>query len=397
MFFAGNSSLYAQEQPEQQQGQYKHWSVSLKGGANRNESIGKLLNTKGFGGQFGIELERTFNPLWGLSASYTYLTYGDPVTKNGTSSEVTGIAHLNLLNLVDKYRRDCWQKWNVYGYIGGGLAFFHKMSAKGTTVSLPVGASVEYNVSPQLALALIGDRRWHSSNMGTPNGKLSVWTASVGLRLKFGNTRHVKNVALTDYEAVYLRSATQAYMAYEDANLKKELETNAGNIRRLQDELNQTKDQLNRTNEALNKTNSELEQLKNAGPAQKQGEKKQNPEAYWNGPASSVTQFSDNIWAFPIGRAEVSSVPEEILNVLKTQPETKIILVGHTDNSGPEALNEGLSLERAEAVKNLLIQHGIDAQRITTKGEGSSKPVASNDDAAGRRKNRRVDFILVTP
>jgi outer membrane protein OmpA-like peptidoglycan-associated protein len=66
--------------------------------------------------------------------------------------------------------------------------------------------------------------------------------------------------------------------------------------------------------------------------------------------------------------------------------------VGHTDNQGNKAKNKQLSADRAEAVKNFLVEKGISESRITTSGMGDSKPVASNKTPEGRAQNRRIEF-----
>jgi OOP family OmpA-OmpF porin len=68
---------------------------------------------------------------------------------------------------------------------------------------------------------------------------------------------------------------------------------------------------------------------------------------------------------------------------------------GHTDNTGSASLNKALSLKRANAAKTYLEGRGVDGNRITTKGYGKDKPIATNKTAAGRAKNRRVEFLLV--
>ncbi|HSF43871.1 MAG TPA: OmpA family protein, partial [Thermoanaerobaculia bacterium] len=70
-------------------------------------------------------------------------------------------------------------------------------------------------------------------------------------------------------------------------------------------------------------------------------------------------------------------------------------LEGHTDAKGDDAYNQRLSLRRAEAVKGWLTQReGIAADRLATRGAGESRPVASNEDEAGRQKNRRVEVVI---
>lgn len=66
---------------------------------------------------------------------------------------------------------------------------------------------------------------------------------------------------------------------------------------------------------------------------------------------------------------------------------------GHTDSIGTEETNHWLSQERAKAVKQFLVAQGVPRERLETTGHGESQPVAPNDDALGRQRNRRVDFV----
>jgi hypothetical protein len=193
-----NGNAYAQ------QSGYAHWSAEVKAGANRGQ-YGKILSMEGFGGTFGVGIERAFNPLWGLGVDYTYLSYPYAGIK-GSVQEFTGMANINLSNLVAKYRTGGWQQVNTYFHIGGGLAFYSAQTS-GKTLVIPIGASIEYNISSLLSLSLIGDRRWHSSpSMGNvelqkvADPRVVMWTASVGLRFKFGIEEHVRNVNLVKYE-----------------------------------------------------------------------------------------------------------------------------------------------------------------------------------------------------
>ncbi len=81
--------------------------------------------------------------------------------------------------------------------------------------------------------------------------------------------------------------------------------------------------------------------------------------------------------------------------ILKDYPTAKFSLEGHTDSTGADALNQKLSEERAAAVKNFLVENGIDASRLSSKGFGESMPVDSNKTAKGKANNRRVEVKLV--
>ncbi|AKS42709.1 OmpA family protein [Wenzhouxiangella marina] len=86
---------------------------------------------------------------------------------------------------------------------------------------------------------------------------------------------------------------------------------------------------------------------------------------------------------------------EDVVELLQSEPDKRIRIEGHTDSSGPADVNQRISLERAEAVRDELAAMGIDAGRIQAVGMGEDFPIASNDTADGRSRNRRVDVILL--
>jgi outer membrane protein OmpA-like peptidoglycan-associated protein len=84
----------------------------------------------------------------------------------------------------------------------------------------------------------------------------------------------------------------------------------------------------------------------------------------------------------------------EIATLLTDRPDLRLLVVGHTDNEGDYDYNMGLSGRRAEAVvRALTTEHGIDGSRLRAAGVGYLAPVATNDTAAGREKNRRVELV----
>jgi outer membrane protein OmpA-like peptidoglycan-associated protein len=85
----------------------------------------------------------------------------------------------------------------------------------------------------------------------------------------------------------------------------------------------------------------------------------------------------------------------EIVEMMVEHPDLKFRVEGHTDGDGDESYNQKLSEERAAAVKNLLIQSGIDASRLDSKGFGESMPVNENSTSEGKANNRRVEFIII--
>ncbi len=91
-----------------------------------------------------------------------------------------------------------------------------------------------------------------------------------------------------------------------------------------------------------------------------------------------------------------SPVLNKVLSVLLLYRQALVEIAGHTDDAGTRERNIELSQQRSDAVRHWLVTHGADPDRIGAKGYGPDKPTASNATAAGRAKNRRVEFNLVT-
>ena len=92
----------------------------------------------------------------------------------------------------------------------------------------------------------------------------------------------------------------------------------------------------------------------------------------------------------PSGRA----ILDEMAAAMQKLEDRKVEIIGHTDNQGLRATNQGLSQARAEAVKVYLAAEGINGDLLTASGQGSDRPIASNDTAEGRARNRRIEFRM---
>jgi OmpA-OmpF porin, OOP family len=107
--------------------------------------------------------------------------------------------------------------------------------------------------------------------------------------------------------------------------------------------------------------------------------------------------FSDI--SFNTGKADISpnsySMLDEIAAALIARPHLKIVVEGHTDNTGTKAVNMDLSQRRAQSVVDYLETKGISASRLSAKGFGPDRPIADNATKQGRARNRRVEFIKV--
>ena len=114
-----------------------------------------------------------------------------------------------------------------------------------------------------------------------------------------------------------------------------------------------------------------------------------------------MVNLTDKGLRFPSGSATLPDdalpVLDEVAAVLKQRPQLSATIQGHTDSSGNAELNQRLSAQRASAVRDALVERGVDGARMTTEGVGSADPIADNATAAGRERNRRVELYLKRP
>jgi outer membrane protein OmpA-like peptidoglycan-associated protein len=103
---------------------------------------------------------------------------------------------------------------------------------------------------------------------------------------------------------------------------------------------------------------------------------------------------------FDLGKAtlriESNAELDRLVKLMNDAPKLKIEISGHTDNTGSAAMNENLSQQRANAVVAYILTKGIDTSRLTAKGYGSKKPIATNDTESGRQQNRRTEFKITS-
>ncbi|QVL45206.1 MAG: OmpA family protein [Methylophilaceae bacterium] len=133
---------------------------------------------------------------------------------------------------------------------------------------------------------------------------------------------------------------------------------------------------------------------------------KQEMEAATQGTGVQVTQTADNQLkleipsdiSFAIGSARVDSNFQIVLDTfaagLVQNPVTTLTIIGHTDSSGSDAVNNPLSLRRANSVRDYLGTKGVVSSRISTEGRGSREPLVANDTKANMAKNRRVEIYV---
>lgn len=111
-----------------------------------------------------------------------------------------------------------------------------------------------------------------------------------------------------------------------------------------------------------------------------------------------IVNFSSGI-LFDTDKADVKAAAQTNLQKLaaslQSNPETDILIVGHTDNTGSNAHNMDLSIRRAQAVKSVITANNIDGSRLTVQGKGETEPIGDNNTVDGRAQNRRVEIVIV--
>lgn len=124
------------------------------------------------------------------------------------------------------------------------------------------------------------------------------------------------------------------------------------------------------------------------------------------GTGVAVSQTADNRLkldipsdiSFDVNRAAIKSNFAPILNQfaasLNENPASTVTIIGHTDATGSDAINNPLSIDRAEAARDYLVSRGVARPRIATDGRGSREPVADNATQQGRDRNRRVEIYV---
>ncbi|MDR2852972.1 MAG: OmpA family protein [Burkholderiaceae bacterium] len=140
--------------------------------------------------------------------------------------------------------------------------------------------------------------------------------------------------------------------------------------------------------------------------SERMGELKRQMETATHGTGVAVTQTSNNELqinipsdtSFAVGRAMIkrnfSPVLNQLAQGLRTNSNAEVRIIGHTDSTGTDAINDRLSLQRAAATLNYLMGHGASSTVLKIEGRGSREPIVDNSTPAGRAQNRRVEIFV---
>jgi outer membrane protein OmpA-like peptidoglycan-associated protein len=104
-------------------------------------------------------------------------------------------------------------------------------------------------------------------------------------------------------------------------------------------------------------------------------------------------------FSFDVGRSAIRPQMRPVLDQFAQglDPAMQVQIVGHTDSTGRDAINDPLSVDRAQSVRDYLAGRGLPPSRVQVSGQGSRQPVATNDTTDGRARNRRVEIFLREP
>ena len=139
--------------------------------------------------------------------------------------------------------------------------------------------------------------------------------------------------------------------------------------------------------------------------SQNMEKQKREMEQATRGTGIGVSQTADNQLkldipsdiSFDTGRSDIKNNFAQVLDrfavSLRDNQNSDLRIVGHTDNTGTDAINNPLSMDRATSTRSYLTSRGVSSSRVQVEGQGSYQPIASNDTAEGRSRNRRVEIL----
>jgi len=417
-----------------------HWSVSIFTGVNNYrlapeppKTVDKLHM------MIGGTIDYTINPLAGVGLEYTYNDFSRPFiwelrdyTLEGRTNDVILYGTINLSNAFAPFRTGFWKYLNIYGNVGGGIAFFASTSDITSTEYSDycpvgkIGLNAELSLNNSINLNFGAQYRQydelHMSGISTSLRNADALIYTVGLRYKIGTVKsnHARNTSLCEYSPkpvpiiinkTYVKGDTDKTLnrlrtiEEENATLKltvQKMKDDAKNVS-IQKSLSTQnaalkQDIQNMEKEAKNTSIQSSLQTQNTSLQQKL-QKLETDLKLLATQKEGVVNLSLETIEFKTGSNELAPASTQILDqvagILKNNSFWSGLKVsGHTDNIGSSESNQRLSESRALAVKEYLLSKGVPASNVLAIGLGENKPVDTNDTPQGRQNNRRVEFEI---
>ncbi len=193
-------------------------------------------------------------------------------------------------------------------------------------------------------------------------------------------------------------TAQRVALAGHASGLQQDLAKTQVELRSTQAELRSTQAKLDQTEAQLRNTQSQSARL----ASQRQALNSQLQGAMGKMATGTKTErgyiVSLSGTAFGSGKSTLTTDAKYVLaklsGMLLAMPDAGLLIEGHTDSTGSDELNQKLSTARAQSVKTYLSEMGFETSKMNSRGYGPSNPVAPNDNAEGRAKNRRVDIVI---
>ncbi|MDP2885221.1 MAG: OmpA family protein [Ignavibacteria bacterium] len=341
----------------------------------------------------------------------------------GVYSAQTGIADLRLLFSP-------FSLSNLNPYLYGGFGVSKALISSGTDYlpMVPFGAGIQTRISSQVLLEISGgynlslsdkldgrERANTDLNTLTNQKHDGFFGFSIGLAFTLGHgydaAEELKKKELADAEA--RRVKQQADADTEARRVKESTDAEARRVKELADaEARRVKQQADADAEARRvkdstdavarsvkeSTDAEARRVKELADA----EARRLAEQKVRDNTIIILEKGKKVVlkgvTFETGKGTLRKESETILtmayNALVANPDVQVEISGHTDNVGSQKSNQVLSLKRAQAVRNWLVQKGIVSNRMKAVGKGQNEPVSSNATDAGRAENRRIEFYV---
>lgn len=411
---------------------FRHWSIAWNGGiclldGDFNSSTNQqIVPTSFVNFAFNAQLEYMITPIWGLYAQYSYLPWSGSLRTNinakGIAHDVTLNGTFNVINLFRSNRSQTF-KWGVNINVGAGISFFNAQSYEYNenrvfnnlinenyvpnkrTFVIPVGVSIEYSPIEWLGIFLQAEYRMYQSDamegIVAGNSKDFMPYAGLGLRYKIAANKkrgHVKTTAIMDHNpdrtdmAVVtqqekvedlvakvdnitdmLNSTVMPKIEALESNQEDNTDSDSDGVPDYRDRHANTPagSFVNYYGEPL--TAEEINKIMGAHKLQR--------------PDASVYYEKNSAFVTPENEIAIAEIASQLFN----NPEYKLEIIGYCDNSGNSEYNQKLSINRAEAIKRILVkQYNIEETRITTSGKGKTKGPKDNFIV-----NRRADIFIM--
>jgi len=427
-------------QPFSPSGAFRTWSIGLNAGVMSPYTFfgGKQdFRTRGTELGYGAYIKKQFTSTFGLEAEYfggklsgsgaptggsTVSPYGSFSTTFNWSAALA--ANITLANINWRHNQGAIQPYVTFG--GGWLSFTPTVynasgaqvpvAASSTTFNefyIPLGLGLKFDIAKGVNLDLgyqmnfVNSDYVDGNSTGPTYDKFSY--AHAGLEFAFGGKSKPQLATHNPVSSMRYEYMTKAQ------TLQSELDAQKAENDRLRNDLNATNNNLATTNANLAKLTQDSDgdgvpdffdkcpntpagtKVDGAGCPLPVAKQPTETKVYITEADRKVVKDAIANLEFDLGKATIRahSFPSlDRVARLLVDKNFSLKLAGHTDNIGSDDFNMRLSKDRAESIKNYLVSKGANPSRIEATGYGETQPIATNKTAAGRQKNRRVEFTL---